>query len=113
MSDNPYCRFVVGQKVVCVRDNWSATIKAHWNCPKAGEVYTIRDIGPHHQGSGKPSIRLVEITNGLTRGYISNGVEPNFWVARFRPIHITSTDAGMAILRKAVTDVWQNNKVPA
>lgn len=78
--------FHVGQKVVCV----DASLPANpWHCRHPltdGRIYVIFSIWP-------------------TSGYVDIDGSQRLWEpSRFRPIIERSTDTGMAILRRSLTD---------
>lgn len=82
--------FRVGQKVVCVEDDFAernklCRIPTHY--PKTGQVYTIRSFV---SARGRVFVRLIEIINQPEK--LLGNVEPAFWVERFRPVVETKTD---------------------
>lgn len=91
--------FRVGQKVVCVRDDWVNRGKYGLLVPDKGNVYTIRGFQYHGEFIG---LFFFEIKNeiGNWEGCI---VEPSFGIRYFRPVDEKKTDISFAheILRKA------------
>lgn len=87
--------FKVGQKVVCVNDQFKPLdSKVFSALPVKGQIYTIRLIyGPNVHGYG---FLLAEITGMPWPG---DGEERGFLATRFRPLVEKSTETGMAILR--------------
>jgi hypothetical protein len=83
--------FHVGQKIVCVTDNWQHSMR-HLvpNIPRKGGIYHVRGHDPTVVAPdcvGHEYIWLCEIANprvGLT--------EPSFLAAHFRPVIERSTD---------------------
>lgn len=78
------CKFVVGQRIVCVDPNPSwERFRGQYIFPVADHLYTIRDVGPsYYPGGPNICVRLAEVTNPSTA---NEGVEPNFRANRFRP----------------------------
>ena len=78
--------FKVGQKVVCIDDDWGPAPEVH-HWPKKDDVYTVRTIGV--QGSnGKVFIRLREVVNPKSDKHH----EAEFWAGCFRPVIERKTD---------------------
>lgn len=81
------CKFVVGQKVVCVDDRWPLKGDGYGNevGPKNDVIYTVREIFLH-EVVGKPCFLLEEIRNpaALYKG-IPGPSEAGFGAYRFRP----------------------------
>lgn len=83
------CKFVVGQDVICIRDDWEDKPDSY---PRKGNVYRIIgiDTGPQRT-TGKIDIglRFVEFPY------------QNIWHhENFRPVQEKLTERGMEILRK-------------
>lgn len=101
--------FRIGQKVVCVDDNFSGGYGDEI-APKKGEIYTIRWLGYDEDSV----CRLVEIRN-KRRPYVVNGTitvsENAFFTRRFRPVVEKSNDAGMAILKKLLEPTHHSETV--
>lgn len=97
----------VGQRVVCVDDNWAVPAKTNQTFPIKSEVYTIRDVVTHR---GEVALRFVEILNPLV---LCDDIydKKTFYAWHFRPLTDTkkSTETGMDILREIV----RNPKTPA
>jgi hypothetical protein len=74
--------FRVGQKVVCVDENWRARPYQWEALPKKGEIYTIRQIDCERDGIG---VRLHEIHNKLHE-YAEGFGEVRFNSSHFRPV---------------------------
>jgi hypothetical protein len=78
----------VGQKVVCISDNWSRNL-AHLTprYPKKDEIFTVRStyIVPHYNIAG---LRFQEIKQGLC----VDGSEAGFFAECFRPVVERKTD---------------------
>lgn len=89
--------FRVGQKVVCISDDWEFRARAYANTlPQAKAVYTVREILDLPTGCG---LTLEEIRD-LVR-WPDKPASEAAWTSRaFRPLIDKSTDTGMAILRK-------------
>jgi len=103
------CKFVVGQKVVCIVD------KVNWVVPDPriidpvrNQIYTVREIraGIFNKKINPIEaigIRLIEIDNsGWDRE------EPYFEHTCFRPLDTRSTETGMKILQGILDD--ENHK---
>ena len=98
------CRFYVGQKVLCLRDDWGLkTIfikegllsESGMNFPNCGEVYTIREMRANERGVG---LLFVEITNP-DRQYKNFFGEVSFLHKHFRPLtDISSLEALLTAL---------------
>ena len=75
------CKFIVGQKVVCINDNWRKTgcINVH---PVKGEVFIIREIYADPLQPYKIGLRFKEIKNIInTVSNIEYGYDHNHFVA--------------------------------
>lgn len=80
--------FDIGQKIVCVNDNFiNAVIKNTFyvNLPEKGKTYTVRDIIPAHNYNGGISantcaVLLEEIVNPTNAHDIENGFSPTRFV---------------------------------
>lgn len=84
--------FHVGQKVVCILDNWAPYPGVTF--PKKRQVYAIRDIlGFGHAATG---LRFMEILNPDAIA----GIEHCFDSKCFRPLIERSTEAGFAVLKR-------------
>lgn len=87
--------FRVGQKVVCVEDQYPSSWK-YWNefnKPVKGVVYTVRTAGVwlFHAGPAF-SLRLVEIINPESEWTDGDVSEMAFNAMRFRPVVSRKTD---------------------
>lgn len=71
----------VGQKVVCVADNWNGRDSAKIDFPVKSEVYTIREL----TNRGKPGFRFVEIVNPPMQ-WSEGFMEATFIRTAFRPL---------------------------
>ena len=85
MSNN----FRVGQRVVCINDDWHDEFRRETSGPNRGSVNTIAEIGYHPDW---PYLVLLGL-NGWSD-------PPYYSAAHFRPAVERGTEAGMAILRK-------------
>jgi hypothetical protein len=103
----PYCSFEVGQRVTPISETLPGGVNGE-TIPVFGRVYTIREVLIL---LGVPCIRLREIVN-KPQLYCIGEMECAFPAESFTPVRTTSTDAGMAILRKIDADVFQNERVP-
>lgn len=91
------CTFQVGQKVVCVDDDFSnygdrlgILLSRGVHFPAIGQVFTVRELDVSFQG--EPFIRLVEITNPVM-SFKGNGIsEIAFHADRFRAVTTRKTD---------------------
>ncbi|MBO6542321.1 MAG: hypothetical protein JJ939_16050 [Alphaproteobacteria bacterium] len=103
--------FYVGQKVVCVDDDFLGN-EGPEIFPQKGVVYTVRELVGGRYQNDATYLRLVEIVN-KRRWYRDRlwRTEPCFTVEAFRPLTDTkkSTETGMEILREIV----RNPKTPA
>lgn len=83
--------FHVGQKVVCVDDDFSNCGRLPLNLPRKGGIYTLRDP---FSADGWTWWRLVEVVNAPANPLNGQyGVqEPGFVPRRFRPIVERKTD---------------------
>lgn len=85
------CNFRVGQKVVCVDDQWHDENWAGFPCPlNVGKVYTIKKIGASEKTvfmgkKGYPSLTLHEVDHPY-------GDFAGFAHDRFRPVVERKTD---------------------
>lgn len=91
--------FKVGQKVVCINDDWfehpSWADVAHK--PVKGQIYTVRDIDqlPLALGFDIPGLHLIELTNPTQFWYFGMDIfvaEISFESDRFRPLEEKKTD---------------------
>jgi hypothetical protein len=90
----------VGQKVRCVRETdndraWQRDYAARCGIvfPTVGAVYTVRWLGIYKfEGDSKPALRVVEITNPVTRWLDGDVAELAFNINRFRPLDERKTD---------------------
>lgn len=87
--------FRVGQKVVCVDDDWSRLSQVHRCCapnrPSRGNTYTIRAMS--YVVDGRQTVLLEEIKNGIVEWKAPWGKqEPAFYIGRFRPLVEKKTD---------------------
>lgn len=93
------CNFFVGQKVVCVDEDWNPLIPPHIDRlhthPKKGCTYTVRDIVACGFGIG---IRLQEIINPIVAGYSEEAI---FHHTHFRP----TTEHRVEELRKLLKNI--------
>lgn len=85
--------FHIGQKVVCVDDDWSHPLRHEvMTVPQKNIVYEVRGFDPSAREAD--FIWLVEICNPPVYG-----AEPSFAATSFRPLISRSTESGMSILR--------------
>jgi hypothetical protein len=87
------CNFRVGQKVLCINDQWNeyhANIARRLGVtlPVLGGIYTIRAIEIRPQ---RGDLYFVEIVNPIIE-YDIGRAEQGFHVARFRPVVERKTD---------------------
>ncbi len=98
--------FHVGQKVVCVNDDFPEWTDFHKSMfphrPCKGEVYTVRAIVPHIYEGGM-HLLLEEIRNVELFAY-----EPPFGRYRFRPVRETSIECFRALLKTKPSDLPQD-----
>jgi hypothetical protein len=101
----PYCSFQVGDKVSTITE-WDE--RPYMAVPRVGEVYTVREV---RAADGNIGITLAEITN--PKAHLKSGIygEPAYVAAFFR--RVISTDNQVSALKKIVSDVFQNDQVPA
>lgn len=91
-----YTSWHVGMKVVCVQAYPNIAVYGDETVPRAGRVYTIREIGPA-PGDGEICVLLSEIVN-QTRIYVHRSTgekflgEPGFAAGYFRPVEVRKTD---------------------
>ena len=96
--------FHVGQKVVCVKDDFGSS----WACvqrkPRRGRIYTVRaSLTFDYVVEGiTPTILLKEIINPVEHWDDGLRAEISFWVGRFRPITERKTD--ISLFEKMLTD---------
>lgn len=93
------CNFVVGQKVVCVDDSFSAiwheplVTGDRMHLPVAHAVYTVRGVVVFPFSNGdEPAIYLTEIVNPKVPFWDGGCLEQAFWAERFRPVQERKTD---------------------
>ena len=101
--------FEVGERVVCVDDDWS-NLTAHEregipNRPVRGNTYTVRDFMLLFPGD--PGVRVEEITNPTCQWMLGR-YEGAFRVRRFRPLRKTDISS----LVRAVQDVFEKKVTP-
>ena len=79
---------MVGQKIVCINDEFSEAIKKLYvSLPKAGVTYVVRNVelGANHLGeAGEVCVHLVGMHN--PKGTVSPHRERGFNAERFRPL---------------------------
>lgn len=76
------CPFVVGQKVVCITDEWRCP--PNENIPRKDCIYTIREIMANDKRVG---LRLKEIINQPRAWIDADGLEEGaFCASYFRPL---------------------------
>lgn len=75
------CKFFIGQKVVCIWDQWGVQLYGE-TMPVKGRAYTIREMGLDYDGSAV--LRFEEIVNS-PRPYTQGFIECWFWHERFAP----------------------------
>jgi len=104
--------FHVGQRVVCVCDNfsrepvWRSVVRVF---PKRGGIYTIRSIC---EAGGLIGFCFEEFVN--PPGHFSRGfVEPAFDSRRFRPVRTTSIEVFRRLLVPIETDARGRTRAPA
>lgn len=95
------CNFRVGQKVVCINDEWNAfhagiAISMGVRLPIAGQVYTLRGIEVRGE---RTDLYLAEIVNPVIEYADVGFAEQGFHYLRFRPVVERGTEKGMSILR--------------
>ena len=88
------CNFVVGQKVVMVKQFSQFSLDRARDdgvtLPVIGPVYTVRDMEPGEDwNKGKVYLRLDEIRN---EPHIKDGIEPSFGAWQFRAVAERKTD---------------------
>lgn len=105
--------FHVGQKVVCVDDNFPNNAMPTMavrrpNLPRAGAIYTVRRVFIETFERGRKrelALHLYEIVNPEASWKGEDGVsEIGFVATRFRPLIERKTETGMSILRKIADD---------
>lgn len=81
--------FHVGQRIVCVRDDWAwpSSYRPDKPLPRRGQLFTVREAVPHWM-TGEPYVRLVEIRLAPAR----TDYEPAFRGSCFRPVTERKTD---------------------
>ena len=87
--------FYVGQKVVCINDDWSthSSWKLVPNKPTQNKVYHIRKIVMYTYSNGvTEGLYLIEIENPLHPWKLNGIVEIAFPANRFRPVVEKKTD---------------------
>lgn len=117
------CKFYVGQKIVCINDDWSnwkdsdAINETVPNRPVKGQKYTIREIKIitylNIESSGikmiTPGILFQEITNPTWLWDSGEIGEYYFWHKRFAPLEEKKKDTDISIFRTILDNV--NNKI--
>jgi hypothetical protein len=109
--------FEVGQKVVCIDDNWvpdsgdaSLVVKYKLTFPKKDEVYTIRRFVTYEDGLW---ILLEEIHNPkIYVPGLRSEQEPCFAATCFRPLVEDKKEDPIAIFRKIDADVFAKKPEP-
>lgn len=97
--------FIVGQKVICLRDSWDVLPPGMSRLPsvlpKAGCEYVVRSCEASHWPECRYAIRL----RGLHLSKLPNGLEPSFCthgfdgLENFKPV-IERPNDGEAFVRK-------------
>lgn len=91
-----YVDWFAGMKVVCVDTDWTHPELAAYLVsrgavlPVTGKIYTIREIGPHMDGT--ICVRVREILNPVIPYPGFKDGEPSFEARRFRPVQPRQTD---------------------
>lgn len=96
------CNFTVGQKVVCVNDNWYLADMYVDRLPKNGEILTIRSIQVGAVCDGI-FLRFEEIRNP-PRKFQEFFAEIEFDSISFRPVVSKGMETLMSLLHKKPTD---------
>lgn len=95
--------FRIGQKVVCIDDDWSHPRDyLVTNFPKLNVIYTVRGFVEDSTGQDRTFILLDEVVNPLI-----GGIESSFLAACFRPAveRKTSIDIFTAMLNQSQVTV--------
>jgi hypothetical protein len=87
------CKFVVGQKVVCIKkDPWfnieAGMISDYRTPPKYGDIVTIQEIVPSFDNIGQPAIFLVLVEHPAEFPVISRRWHQQW----FKPLEEKKTD---------------------
>lgn len=85
------CKFVVGQRVVCINDDgdWGSAAR-----PEKSRIYTIREI---FTWVGRVGLRFEEIVNPVAAIW---NIEFGYDHVYFRPVKETNIDVFTAMLNK-------------
>lgn len=97
------CKFVVGQKVVCISKSWMDYVlnEVTMHCPIYGNVYTIKSIQVFDGiMDGIAFLTLKEI--GGERVYAYTG---------FRPLQERPKETDISVFRKMLDDVKEPERV--
>lgn len=101
------CNFRVGQKVVCIRDDFARDRYAGVRYPEHGKVYTLRTV-EFDDRYQLTFVRLAEICNPVLM-YQGGMTEVSFDAEAFRPIVERKTD--ISIFKAMLTP--KTEQVPA
>jgi hypothetical protein len=90
------CKFVAGQRVVCIRDDFNQSWRGHGLIlPRRNHVYTVREIVIRKFNSwwtALPAVLLKEIVNPALPNCQGGTNEIAFWHRRFEPYVPRGTD---------------------
>lgn len=110
--DNQTPPFQIGQRVVCVKDNWNKkNSPVGIIAPKKKQTLTVREIKPDRDGRSLWYLRFEEIVNPKVHG-IGGYLEPSFISDAFAPITETYTDIRESLALEAMTSVNDNADQP-
>lgn len=93
------CKLMIGQKVVCIKDNWKARTGqtpadyGYKLWPKKGKVYTIFDIACYGE--------LEAVSPGAHLRLVECG-DPWFWHANFKPLTEPDISIFQEMLKKNI-----------
>jgi hypothetical protein len=102
--------FHVGQKVVCVSDDWHLNGERHTfrGLPIVGDVFTIRAIVLNEFQGGVSGLRFAELVLSQHSRFDGNG-EGAFIATHFRPVTEKPTD--ISIFTRILDDVSKRETV--
>lgn len=97
--------FRVGQKVVCINDDWEELDGPEVVYPRKDAIYTVREVDAAPDETFLAFRELVNPPQDYNEGYL----ECHFAAINFRPIVERKTDTGFAILE----EIRKRESVPA
>lgn len=79
-------KFRVGQKVVCINDDYDPHLCRHADWPTKGQVYTVVAVTKSRGTSSRAGLQLAEIKNSGWNQDVGCLVDYGFSAKHFRPL---------------------------